>query len=737
MGLALVLALTLIVLLVGLIAVRGLGAFWPGRLDLVTLRADAPRDLPGNAFIGQPVREEAFDPTSADEARIASLRAAGELLPGAVGPDGRPRRRLYYVANRDAGQEPFRWVAVMDMAAPPLRPTGAAWIDRREWGPWLGVVEALVEDRELPAGTPLETDAPSATRELVTGPRGETHVRERRVMPLDGDSSPGALREAMRAAVARRAEIRRIERTERIPLDARIAAWNEHLADARLRASRGAPPRLAWPAFAAISLAGTAGWAGFALFRNRARHAEPAAPARTRALACAIAGSCLLLWAVLERPWRAGAVAPEDLDALTRAHAREVAALTDAGEAVDLRLSALRAADARFSVIIREPRTGGFAPRDYSTRTDPLPVSAIVRVTHPNRLTLLGRAGAYLDRCIEFLFGAPRNANQEGGVWGVIVGTVTLTLLLTVAVVPLGVIAALYLREYARQNLFTSLVRIAVNNLAGVPSIVYGVFGLGFFCYTLGAWVDSGPRVSAPRGAWWLMVLLLGLVLLVAWSLALAAASRAGASRWARRGALVLLGVCAALALALIAWNPYFHGFFAARAADNQPTFGGRGILWSALTLALLTLPVVIVATEEAIAGVPRSLRESSYGCGASKWQTIRRVVLPGAMPGIMTGAILAISRGAGEVAPIMFVGATKIASKLPMSGEFPFIRLEAQFMHLGFHIYDLGFQAKDAEAARPLVWATTLLLVLIVLSLNLAAVIIRSRLRGRRTGAF
>lgn len=737
MGLALVLSLALIVLLVGLIAVRGLGAFWPGRLQLVTLRADAPRDVPGDRFLGQGVREEAFDPTPEEESRLEALREAGTLIPGAIAADGRPRRRLYYVANRDAGQEPFRWVAIMDIAEIPTRPVDAAWIDRREWGPWLGTVEALVEDRDLPADTPLESSEPGVTRELITEPGGEARVRARRVTPLDDSTGWSDLHDAMNAAAARRAEIRRIERAERIPLDAKIASWNERLAEARLRASRGAPARHSWPAFGLVLVAAGAAWAGWWVLRRRARDVEPPVRLRLAILASAIAGSGLLLWAYVERPWRAGEVSPERLAALTREHSDAVAALTEEGEAIDQRLSALRAEDARFRVIIREARTGAIAPRDYSSRDEPLPVSAIVRVTRPNDLNLAERAGTYLGRCAEFLFGAPRNANQEGGVFAVIVGTVTLTLLLTVAVVPLGVIAALYLREYARQGLVTSLVRIAVNNLAGVPSIVYGVFGLGFFCYTVGAWVDSGPRVSASRGGWWLMVLLLGLVLLFAWALAIASAAQARASRWAKRGAMGLWCLCAGLALALIAWNPYFHGFFAARASENQPTFGGRGILWSALTLALLTLPVVIVATEEAIASVPRSLRESSYGCGASKWQTIRRVVLPGAMPGIMTGAILAISRGAGEVAPIMFVGAGKIASKLPVSGEFPFIQLERQFMHLGFHIYDLGFQAKDAEAARPLVWATTLLLVLIVLSLNLAAVIIRSRLRGRRTGAF
>jgi len=146
----------------------------------------------------------------------------------------------------------------------------------------------------------------------------------------------------------------------------------------------------------------------------------------------------------------------------------------------------------------------------------------------------------------------------------------------------------------------------------------------------------------------------------------------------------------------------------------------------------LLTLPVVIVATEEAIAAVPRSMREGSYACGASKWQTIRRIVLPRAMPGILTGMILAMARGAGEVAPLMLVGASKWTSKLPVDDVFPYVHPERSFMHLGFHIYDVGFQSPDSEAAQPLVFTTTLLLVVLIAALNAAAMFIRSRLRKR-----
>ena len=225
---------------------------------------------------------------------------------------------------------------------------------------------------------------------------------------------------------------------------------------------------------------------------------------------------------------------------------------------------------------------------------------------------------------------------------------------------PLGVIAAHLPARVRQAGFFVSVVRIAVNNLAGVPSIVFGVFGLGFFCYILGAGIDEL--------------------------------------------------------------------FFSASLPN--PTYGKSGLIWASLTLSLLTLPVVIVATEEALAAVPRSMREGSYACGAGKWQTIRRIVLPRAMPGVMTGMILAIARGAGEVAPLMLVGAVKLAEKLPVDASFPFIHPERSFMHLGFHVYDLGFQSQNSEAARPMVFTTTLLLIGIVVALNLIAVWVRARLR-------
>ncbi|RMH25167.1 MAG: ABC transporter permease subunit [Planctomycetota bacterium] len=258
---------------------------------------------------------------------------------------------------------------------------------------------------------------------------------------------------------------------------------------------------------------------------------------------------------------------------------------------------------------------------------------------------------------------------------------------------------------------------------------------MGFFCYTLGAWVDNGPTNPWPLGLWILGGAGTALLAVAAAVIGRLARPRPGRPTGARDRALswatALVWLAAlGLAVTLIAYSPFFGGFFPART-----TFGTKGILWSALTLALLTLPVVVVATEEAISAVPGSLRQGSYGCGASKWQTVRRIILPSAMPGVMTGMILAIARGAGEVAPLMLVGAVKLAPELPFEPRFPYLHLERSFMHLGFHIYDVGFQSPDSEAARPVVWTTTFLLILIVVTLNLAAISLRARMRRRAGG--
>jgi ABC-type phosphate transport system permease subunit len=374
----------------------------------------------------------------------------------------------------------------------------------------------------------------------------------------------------------------------------------------------------------------------------------------------------------------------------------------------------------------------------YKMATKEVLVSDIVRIAQPNQLTLMGKIGLYLERWIEFLLGEPREAGIEGGFFPAIWGTVVMTLIMSIAVMPFGVIAALYMREYARPGWILSLIRISINNLAGVPSIVYGVFGLAFFCYTIGGYIDGGPAKAGfeawPSGTWFVAFASTALSGTVAFFLAfLGSGSPAHQSKLRKRIAgmsgifwlLSLVGL-----IALLAKSPFFHGFF--EATLPNPTYGKGCLLWASCTLALLTLPVVIVATEEALAAVPNSLREGSYACGAGKWQTLQRIVLPYARPGIITGFILAMARGAGEVAPMMLVGAIPLATELPLDLEFPFFHGSRSFMHLGFQIYSLGFQSQNSEAAKPMVFTATLLLLTIVSLLNVTAIWLRARLRKR-----
>lgn len=324
-------------------------------------------------------------------------------------------------------------------------------------------------------------------------------------------------------------------------------------------------------------------------------------------------------------------------------------------DTLSARVNEVRAEDRQTRIILEE--VGG--------RQVDVELSQIVRLYPANALGVTEKIGIYFSRWWEFVSTEPREANTQGGVLPAIFGTVAMTLLMVVFVAPFGVMTALYLREYAKQGRLTSIVRISVNNLAGVPSIVYGVFGLGFFAYTMGGTIDQ---------------------------------------------------------------------LFYAENLPN-PTFGKGGILWASLTLALLTVPVVIVASEEALSAVPRSMREGSLACGASKWQTIRYVVLPKAMPGIMTGMILAMARGAGEVAPLMLVGVVKLAPALPIDGFYPFVHLDRSFMHLGFHIFDVGFQSRNSEAGKPMVFVTTLLLLFLIILMNFSAIYVRNRLKRKYAG--
>ena len=289
-----------------------------------------------------------------------------------------------------------------------------------------------------------------------------------------------------------------------------------------------------------------------------------------------------------------------------------------------------------------------------------IPLAQVIEVIFPNRMSRVAKSADYAAGLWRFVWEDPREANTEGGVFPAIFGTVLMVFIMSIIVTPLGVLAAFYLREYARQGAFVSVVRIAVNNLAGVPSIVFGVFGVGFFIYFVGGGID--------------------------------------------------------------------RLFFSE--ALPTPTYGTGGILWASLTLALLTVPVVIVATEEGLAAIPRGMREASMALSATKLETTLRVVLPAVMPSVLTGLILAMARAAGEVAPLMITGVVKLAPTLPVDGTWPYLHLERKFMHLGFHIFDVGFQSPNVDAARPMVFATTLLLLLIVVLLNLFAIALRNRLR-------
>ncbi len=295
-----------------------------------------------------------------------------------------------------------------------------------------------------------------------------------------------------------------------------------------------------------------------------------------------------------------------------------------------------------------------------------IPVAKVVRAYRPNTMSVVDKSYFYFEKLWEFMSAEPREANTEGGIFPAIFGTVMMVMIMAVLVTPFGVIAAVYLREYATQGPVTRMIRIAVNNLAGVPSIVYGVFGLGFFVYFLGGSIDELLFTEALP----------------------------------------------------------------------TPTFGTPGLMWASLTLAILTVPVVIVATEEGLSRVPRSIREGSLALGATKAETLWLTVLPMTASAMMTGLILAVARAAGEVAPLMLVGVVKLAPSLPLDANFPYLHLERKFMHLGFHIYDVGFQSPNVEAARPLVYATALLLILIIIVLNLTAVKIRNNLREKYRAA-
>ena len=540
LGGALAIGIIMILGFLALVFSNGVETFIPKPITVVT-------GIDGTVTAGEPFRSELFKPTPEDFAK-----ASPDWQARIKDANGYANRTLYRMGNFDIYGEDFRWVPDF-MAAKIEQPHGLVFVERMEWGPFVGTVKSIkVDGVERPFTTLDDT----------------------------------AFVKAHETARDRSKAIRKIERGG-------INDVNHALEQERLGLRK-------------VELASG---------RNSAEYKD--AEARLTGIS---------------------------------------AGLQQRYDALSADVQKLREINAGNTITLAE--IGG--------REKTIEFSALVRAYAANDLSFAQKAGVYVSRWAEFLGSEPREANTEGGVFPAIFGTAAMTLLMVIVVAPFGVITALYLREYAQQGRLVSFVRISVNNLAGVPSIVYGVFGLGFFAYVLGGSIDA---------------------------------------------------------------------LFYPERLPN-PTFGTGGLLWSALTLALLTVPVVIVATEEALAAVPRSMREGSLACGASKWQTIKYIVLPRAMPGIMTGVILAMARGAGEVAPLMLVGVVKLAPELPVDGMFPFVHLERSFMHLGFHIFDVGFQSRNAEAGKPMVFVTTVLLIALVTIVNATAIVVRNRLKKRFAGS-
>ncbi|KDE38806.1 Phosphate transport system permease protein PstA [Nitrincola lacisaponensis] len=538
-GGAVAFCMIMVVGLIGLIAVRGFGHFWPANIAQVEII-----DPEGNrqVVMGEIVRSQTIT--------AAVARDGGRHVPEGI---DMLTRYLVKQGNRDQTGNDFAWYFETGMGEFQY-PEDALQIERREWGNFYGQPVSLSREGEVIA-TPADANFWPLLQEAV-----------QRSLQLYRD-----IHSIERGAIGRmNTEI------ERLRLDGR-----------RLELSDPTPEQ---------------------------RAAEEARIATERAR--------------LDEEY---AILRVELDALYQSTRRDT---------LRMRMSDDREVD--------------------------LSLAAIVRITAPNAMSVPQKMAQYVERLWEFLSTPPREANTEGGIFPAIFGTVTMVFVMSIIVTPFGILAAIYLREYARQNLMTRIIRISVYNLAGVPSIVYGVFGLGFFVYFLGGNIDR-----------------------------------------------------------------LFY-----EAALPTPTFGTPGLFWASLTLALLTLPIVIVSTEEGLARIPSTIRQGSLALGATKSETLWKVIVPLATPAMMTGLILAIARAAGEVAPLMLVGVVKLAPTLPIDGVFPFIHLDRKIMHLGFHIYDVGFQSPSAEAARPLVYATALVLVMLIVILNLTAISIRNRLRERYRSA-
>lgn len=618
-GGSLVVGLFMVFGLLALVLVKGLGTFWPTELERVETHS-------GQVFAGEVTREEFFRPTPEQLAVFvgpAQVAASAEL----EAREGLLRRRLFRTGNYKLTQNHFSWVADHDVAKH-LRPDWLCLLERREWGIGIGTPEAFI--LALPLEIKNADGSLKPLSELESGARADLDKlgQGARVLYLERRFESGAELEIPVETATDPAAVVRVAAV----LEGPEAAWrglNISLDPVTERFSRRRD--LEKHEIGAVNAVQETA-------RLEMRQAELDLEAARRQGRKVAAGEAAL--------------------AAARATYEQKTTWADAEFArIRTEIDAINSENSRYRLLLKTPGAGSIPAQATIERLD-----QIVRAYPANRLSFFDKLGIYLGRWVEFIADEPREANSEGGVFPAIFGTVAMTLIMSILVVPFGVLAALYLREYAKAGPLVSAVRIAVNNLAGVPSIVFGVFGLGFFCYAVGASIDDL--------------------------------------------------------------------FFAASLPN--PTYGTGGLLWASLTLALLTLPVVIVATEEAVAAVPSSMREGSYACGASKWQTIQRIVLPRALPGIITGMILAIARGAGEVAPLMLVGAVKLAPELPVDGIWPFVHPERSFMHLGFHIYDVGFQSQNSEAAKPMVFTTTLLLIAIIALLNVAAIQLRSRLRKK-----
>ncbi|MEM6454572.1 MAG: phosphate ABC transporter permease PstA [Acidobacteriota bacterium] len=609
-GGALIICLVMVVGLLSLVLYQGLSTFWPQPV----IKVETPR----GPFMGEITRINEYVPRADAFSDLPTEWQAKVADAVEMSSYGEIRRRLMRTGNFRLTQNHFSWIED-PIVEREERPAWAMVVERMEWGRFYGELEAFAYVVMLESGGDLdaliaEQSGSGALRLVVETNQGMT------VAPLAERAQHGS-------------DIVGVARLE-TDLETAWADYHDYHDEVRAR----------WEKRRHLEKHDT----------GEINHRQEQARLTVRKAEIALDG----------------ARADRNEDAIARAES----ALADAQAAFEQvraegneafteirgQIDQINRENSRYQVLFLTAGEGALPPRLALLRLD-----EIVSAYPANRIGFGGKLGVYIERWGEFLTAEPREANSEGGIYPAIFGTVAMTLIMAIAVVPFGVLAALYLREYAKAGPVVSAVRIAVNNLAGVPSIVFGVFGLGFFCYVVGVSIDEL--------------------------------------------------------------------FFEARLPN--PTYGKGGLLWASFTLALLTLPVVIVATEEAVAAVPNSMREGSYACGASKWQTIHRIVLPRALPGIITGMILAIARGAGEVAPLMLVGAVKLAPELPIDGVFPYIHPERSFMHLGFHIYDVGFQSQNSEAAKPMVFTTTFVLITIVATLNLATIWLRSRLRKRFAG--